>query len=89
MMKNPQRRGAPAVTTPSRAYKREPRLPHERDESSEPGAPVNEDARKVGAQAARDVARGLVDTDIGPVLERVDAEHFSPRSPARKRPGQR
>jgi hypothetical protein len=77
-MKNAQRRTPPAVTTPSRANRREPRLPHERDQSSEPQAPVNEDARKVGEQAARDLDRGLVDTDRGPVLERLNAEHFTP-----------
>jgi hypothetical protein len=77
-MKNAQRRTPPDATTPSRANRREPRLPHERDQSSEPQAPVNEDARKVGEQAARDLDRGLVDTDRGPVLERLNAEHFTP-----------
>lgn len=86
-MKDPQRRPAPDITTPSRANRREPRLPHERDQSSEPQAPVNEDARKVGEQAARDIERGLVDTDRGPVVERLNAEHFSPaaKRAARKR----
>ena len=78
-MKEPmQRRTPPDETTPSRAYRREPRLPHERDQSSQPQAPVNEEARQVGEQAARDLERGLVDTDRGPVLERLSAEHFSP-----------
>ena len=77
-MKNPQRRALPAVTTPSRANRREPRLPHERDQSSEPQAPVTEETRKLGEQAAKDVERGLVDTDRGPVLERLNGEHFTP-----------
>jgi hypothetical protein len=83
-----QRRAAADATTPSRANQREPRLPHERDQSSDPQAPVNEDAREVGEQAARDVERGLVDTDRGPVLDKLNAEHFSPASQrkARKRP---
>ena len=77
-----KRRSAPEGTTPSRAHAPEPKLPHERDESSDPGASVNEDTKKMGAQAAQDVARGLVDTDIGPVLEKLDAEHFSPPATA-------
>jgi hypothetical protein len=77
-MKAPPPGTPPEKTTPSRANRREPQLPHERDQSSEPQAPINDDARKVGEQAARDVERGLVDTDRGPVLERLNAEHFSP-----------
>jgi len=82
-MRSPPKKGlelgsSPAVTTTSRAQRVEPKLPHERDESSDPGAPVNEDATRVGRQAARDLARGLVDTGLGPVLQKLDAEHFSP-----------
>lgn len=86
-MKDPQQRPLPDVTTPSRGKRRGPRLPHERDQSSQPQAPVNEDARKVGEQAARDLDRGLVDTDRGPVVERLNAEHFTPaaKRAARKR----
>ncbi len=86
-MKDPQQRPAPDTTTPSRARQREPRLPHERDQSSEPQAPVIEETRKVGEQAARDVERGLVDTDRGPVLDKLNAEHFTPaaKRTARKR----
>ncbi len=86
-MKAPPPNTPPETTTPSRGNQREPKLPHERDQSSEPQAPVNEDARKVGEQAARDVERGLVDTDRGPVVERLNAEHFSPaaKRAARKR----
>ena len=86
-MKDPQRRTTPAATTPSRGNRREPRLPHERDQSSEPQAPVIEETRKVGEQAARDIERGLVDTDRGPVVERLSAEHFTPaaKRAARKR----
>ncbi len=79
-MKTPQRRAAPAVVETSRAHHREPQLPHERDESSDVQAPVNADALAVGRQAARDLKRGLVDTDRGPVVERLNAEHFSPSS---------
>ena len=82
-MKDPDRRSRGAQTTASRNGKREPRLPHERDESSAPGAPVNDDTKAVGKQAAADLKRGLVDTDIGPVLGRLDAQHFA--TPARRR----
>jgi hypothetical protein len=78
----------PQVTTPSRRNRREPRLPHERDESSDPGAPVQDETRKLGRQAASDIERGLVDTDRGPVLERLNAEHFTPaarRAPRKRR----
>jgi hypothetical protein len=86
-MKDPQQRPAPDATTPSRGHQREPRLPHERDQSSEPQAPVIEETRKVGEQAARDVERGLVDTDRGPVLDKLNEEHFTPaaKRAARKR----
>lgn len=77
-MKAPQRREPADVTTSSRANRREPRLPHERDQSSEPQAPVTEETRQLGEQAASDLARGLVDTDRGPVVERLSAEHFTP-----------
>jgi hypothetical protein len=77
-VKTPSRRDPPDKTTAARGNRREPRLPHERDQSSEPQAPVNEDARKVGEQAARDVEAGLVDTDRGPVLEQLSTEHFTP-----------
>lgn len=80
-------RPLPSATTPSRAQHVEPRLPHERDESSEPGAPINEDAKRVGKQAARDVARGLVDTGLGPVLQKLSAEHFGPPGTAAESAG--
>jgi hypothetical protein len=77
-MKRP-RRSVPAVTTPARGRQREPRLPHERDESSDnPATPINPDALALGRQAARDLERGLVDTDRGPVVERLSQQHFSP-----------
>lgn len=54
-------------TTVRRDRDAEPQLPHERDESSE-----RDDApRPVIEQAHRDVARGLVDTDRGPPMDRA------------------
>jgi hypothetical protein len=89
-MKDPLRRSPPpAVTSASRSNRREPRLPHERDESStDPQAPINQDAQAVGRQAARDLDRGLVDTDRGPVFERLNQQHFTPakrRAAAKRR----
>jgi len=86
MMGAPHHRNSNAGTTASRAYRREPRLPHERDQSSDGNAPPNENALVVGQQAARDLDRGLVDTSVGPVFDKLSAEHFKPaRRRARKR----
>jgi hypothetical protein len=48
-----------------------PRLPHERDQSSESQQTDDEEPTRVGKQGAADVERGLVDTDRGPVTDRV------------------
>lgn len=56
-----------------------PRLPHERDESadSQVGRP-----RKVIEQARRDVDKGLVDTDRGPVLDATYQKVSDGRKPS-------
>ena len=48
-----------------------PKLPHERDQSSD--SQQNQDGRapEVGRQALKDIERGMVDTDRGPVTDRV------------------
>jgi len=48
-----------------------PRLPHEHDQSSDSQETQGGSATRVGRQAAQDVERGLVDTDRGPVTDRV------------------
>ena len=48
-----------------------PRLPHERDESSDSQETQGGDAPDIGKRAHDDVERGVVDTDRGPVLDRV------------------
>lgn len=48
-----------------------PRLPHERDQSSESQDTPDGEPTRVGKQGAKDVERGLVDTDRGPVTDRV------------------
>lgn len=63
-------------TTPHLTPGAGPRLPHERDESSDsqPQAPG-----KVIRQAGKDVERGLVDTDKGPVLDEVYERQVRPQ----------
>lgn len=75
-MKDPQRRPSKGLTLPTRANLREPRLPHERDESSDSQTEPPAEVREVGRQAAQDLQRGLVDTDRGPVLDRLYARQF-------------
>ncbi|RYF33838.1 MAG: hypothetical protein EOO26_06660 [Comamonadaceae bacterium] len=48
-----------------------PRLPHERDQSSESQQTTDGEPTRVGKQGAADVERGLVDTDRGPVTDHV------------------
>ena len=48
-----------------------PRLPHERDQSSDSQPTPDGEPTRVGKQGAADVERGLVDTDRGPVTDRV------------------
>jgi hypothetical protein len=76
-MKPLSHRTPPPTAAPKRARWREPRLPHEHDQSSDEQTPMTEEALKVGRQAARDLENGLVDTDRGPALERLSAEHFN------------
>ena len=48
-----------------------PRLPHERDESSDSQADTGNDVDGQGRRAYDDHLAGRVDTDLGPVLDRV------------------
>jgi hypothetical protein len=60
-------------TTQSREEKHEPRLPHERDESTDSG--VNQPRQKM-RQAKQDVERGLQDTSKGEETDRVYRRNF-------------
>jgi hypothetical protein len=60
--------GRSSHTTPEVKGRLAPRLPHERDESSDSQTSA---PRPVIEQARQDVRRGLVDTDRGPVLDEV------------------
>lgn len=48
-----------------------PRLPHERDQSSDSQQSQDGSAPRVGQQAFDDIERGMVDTDRGPLADRV------------------
>ena len=48
-----------------------PKLPHEHDQSSDSQQNQDGTAPKVGRQALEDIERGVVDTDRGPVADRV------------------
>lgn len=48
-----------------------PRLPHERDQSADSQATPDGQPTEVGRQAHADVERGVVDTDRGPVMDRL------------------
>jgi hypothetical protein len=61
------------LTLPSRHQHAEPRLPHERDESSD-SHPGTQDERI--KQAARDLANGLQDTDRSPVTTKLARQEF-------------
>jgi hypothetical protein len=72
---DPAGEGAPVTAGMTRATQsglRQPRLPHERDESSDSqvAAPA-EDSGQPGRQAYEDLQRGVVDTDRGPLLDRL------------------
>ncbi len=60
-------------TLPSRHEQPEPRLPHERDESSD-SHPGTEDERI--QQAARDLANGQQDTGRSPVVTELARQEF-------------
>jgi hypothetical protein len=55
-----------------------PRLPHEHDQSSDSQQSQEGTAARVGRQALEDVERGLVDTDRGPVADRVYNDKVKP-----------
>ncbi len=55
-----------------------PRLPHEHDQSSDSQQSQGGGAPRVGKQAFDDVERGVVDTDRGPVVDRVYNDKVKP-----------
>lgn len=73
MASSPPRRPPHGSTHPSRDHETEPRLPHERDESADSQADdrANAPGREIGERAFDDVKSGRVDTDRGPVMDRL------------------
>ena len=59
------------ATTVSRERTSEPALPHEQDESSHSQARATPQQQDVGRKAWRDATDGTVDTDRGPVMDKV------------------
>lgn len=57
-----------------------PKMPHERDQSSEHQSDDDQDGTPTpeGKQGAKDIERGLVDTDRGPVTDRVYNDKVKP-----------
>lgn len=67
------------VPTTQRASR--PRLPHERDASADSQTPVPGPVNDIGAQAHKDLERGLLDTDRGPVIDEVYRKSVKPAAP--------
>lgn len=65
-------------TTAQQGGEAKPRLPHERDQSSDSQENQDGSAPEVGRQAREDIERGLVDTDRGPVTDRVYNDKVKP-----------
>lgn len=57
------------VTAQGETQSPKPRMPHERDESSDSQAPEAAASRRMGQIAHEDVAEGQVDTDKGPPMD--------------------
>jgi hypothetical protein len=70
--REPAQRARRANTAVTREREAEPRLPHERDESADSQVKTaTQQPGDVGKQAYDDVQAGRVDTDRGPVLEKL------------------
>jgi hypothetical protein len=61
-----------------------PRLPHEHDQSADSQAGTTSQPDEKGRRAQQDLERGLVDTDRGPLLDRLYQRLFR-RGPPRRR----
>ena len=66
---------AQGKTLPSRLQRSKPRLPHERDSSSDSQTGTQDPRIE---QAARDVEKGLKDTGRGPVINKLARAQFPP-----------
>ena len=68
---DPQKDAGGGKTKVEQGGESAPRLPHERDQSSDSQQTREGRPPEVGRKAHDDVERGLVDTDRGPVTDRV------------------
>lgn len=83
-MADPKNRGN-TIPEQGEVQQREPREPHERDESADSQAADEPSQRRMGRIAQKDVESGLVDTDKGPALdEAYDRTRAGTRSPEKK-----
>jgi hypothetical protein len=73
-----QKDAAGGNTKAEQGGKPAPRLPHEHDQSSDSQVDQDGGPSRVGRQAHEDVERGLVDTDKGPVTDRVYNDKLKP-----------
>jgi hypothetical protein len=63
-----------------------PRLPHERDESADNQSSPDRPGTDVTRQGYEDVARGLVDTDRGPEMDKRRLNRVPPDPPETPKP---
>jgi len=87
MATEPDRKAPPDTVRVARDREREPRLPHDRDESADSQVKAAPDTLGKGRKAHDDLEAGRVDTDRGPVLEELGRRLPSHETPApRRRP---
>ncbi|MBU1360074.1 MAG: hypothetical protein KKC79_17700 [Gammaproteobacteria bacterium] len=55
-----------------------PRLPHEHDQSTDSQGSQQAQQQRMGQQAKKDVDSGMVDTDRGPVTDKVYNDKVKP-----------
>jgi len=66
------------ATITSRGHSREPSLPHESDESSHSQESATPGQKSVGRKAYGNATDGSVDTDRGPLMDKVYNEKVAP-----------
>lgn len=75
---DPMKNAGDGKTKVEQAGESAPRLPHERDQSSDSQETQDGQPPEVGRRAHDDVERGVVDTDRGPVTDRVYNDKVRP-----------
>lgn len=85
MATEPRRKQPRDAVRVARDREREPRLPHDRDESADSQVKAAPDPLGKGRKAHDDLQAGRVDTDRGPVLEELGRRLPSHETPAPRR----